>query len=88
MSFAFSSNPSGAKKTVTGKRLGRPPKKGTHLHTNSLGAMAVQSSASDLVQSDSRKGDLGPRKRSPTSSPEREGDNDDGVKRKKTLNKR
>ena len=60
---------------ASGKRLGRPPKKGTHLNVNSLGHLASAPSSKSVGI------DPSSRKRSPQSSPER--DNEDVKKRRK-----
>jgi hypothetical protein len=61
----------------TGKRIGRPPKKGTMLANSSLGSMAPgPGEKKDFSSSDHLR-------RSPLSSPERDHD-DFGIKRRKT----
>ena len=62
-------------KSSSGKRLGRPPKKGTHLNVNSLGHLA-SSSAGITASTETNN-----RKRSPQSSPER--DSEEHKKRRK-----
>ena len=67
--------PKQSSKSSSGKRLGRPPKKGTHLNVNSLGHLASGSSANAT----STEANI--RKRSPQSSPER--DSEEFKKRRK-----
>ena len=75
----------------SGKRLGRPPKKGTHLPVNSLGGTSLTSPRqSTSSQHGTSAGETSAgRKRSPASSPEREeGDESQAKRSKKKSNKR
>ena len=77
----------------SGKRLGRPPKKGTHLPFNSLGGTSLtsprQSTSSQHGGGTSAGETSAGRKRSPASSPEREeGDESQAKRSKKKSNKR
>ena len=89
--FPSSSESSGAQKHKTGnsigppgtgghKRLGRPPKKGTHLPVNSLGSLTSPRAVGGGSDKD--------RKRSPTSSPERDDEDSQAKRSKKKSNKR
>ena len=56
----------GPKRTASGKRLGRPPKKGTHLQSDSLGSMALSSGSTkeqDKERSPDRSSSSGEAKR-------------------------
>ena len=73
--YSFCCSPKVSTKSSSGKRLGRPPKKGTHLPVNSLGHLA-SASAANATSSETNA-----RKRSPHSSPER--DSEEIKKRRK-----
>lgn len=65
----------GPRMSASGKRIGRPPKKGTLLATSSLGPLASSSSNDKSNPSSAR--------RSPASSPERDDDFSGSVKRRR-----
>ena len=76
----------GTRFSKTGKRIGRPPKKGTLLANSSLGGMAVSAATSSVPGSNPDQAVSIKRQVSPPSSPEP--DDFDAKRRKTSPNKR